>query len=90
MSPTEIEALAHRTAWRYAHSKDPHHSSTYTFNQSCLLDFSQKLIAAMLKRIADEEPVSSNAIARAQVLMAADQARRSLDKGGDSPEAAPG
>lgn len=35
----QIEALAHRIAWRYKKSSDPHHSDTYTFNRSTLIQF---------------------------------------------------
>ena len=47
----EVIALAHRKAWRYKKSSDPHHSDTYTFNESTLLDF----VAAIL---AQKEPVA--------------------------------
>lgn len=39
----DIEGFARITAWRYKRSKDPHHSDTYTFNRSTLLDFVRKL-----------------------------------------------
>jgi hypothetical protein len=68
-----VEELAHRTAWRYARSRDPHHSDTYTFNRTCLLDFADKLVAAALERIAGEPPISGNTLAQARVLMAAAQ-----------------
>ena len=45
MDEKEIEALAHRMAWRYAKSQDPHHSDTYTFNRYCLLRFVDELLA---------------------------------------------
>lgn len=41
----DVEMLAHRTAWRYKKSSDPHHSDTYTFNRETLLDFARKLRA---------------------------------------------
>ena len=44
MTNEEILALAHREAWRYKKSSDPHHSDTYTFNRSTLLEFSRKLV----------------------------------------------
>ena len=47
-----VEELAHRTAWRYAHSQDPHHSHTYTFNRTCLMAFAEKLQAAERERCA--------------------------------------
>jgi hypothetical protein len=34
-----VESIALRKAWKYKHSSDPHHSDTYTFNRTCLLDF---------------------------------------------------
>jgi hypothetical protein len=40
---TDIEAIAHSKAWRYRKSSDPHHSDTYTFNRSCLIDFVRAL-----------------------------------------------
>lgn len=39
LTEVEIEALAHRRAWRYKHSSDPSHSHTYTFNGHTLQDF---------------------------------------------------
>jgi hypothetical protein len=47
-----VETLAHRTAWRYRKSSDPHHSDTFTFNRACLLDFAEKLLAAERERMA--------------------------------------
>lgn len=38
-TPEQIEALAHRIAWRYKKSSDPHHSDTYTFNKDALIQF---------------------------------------------------
>ncbi len=45
MSDEEILALAHREAWRYKKSSDPHHSDTYTFNRSTLLSFASTIVA---------------------------------------------
>lgn len=39
----EILDIAHRTAWKYKFSKDPHHSDTYTFNKTCMIDFARKV-----------------------------------------------
>lgn len=39
----DVEALAHRIAWRYKKSSDPHHSDTYTFNRATLLQFAEAL-----------------------------------------------
>ena len=39
----QVEQLAHRTCWRYRHSSDPAHSSTYTFNRHTLLEFVRAL-----------------------------------------------
>ena len=50
MSEQEIEALAHRVAWRYAKSSDPNHSDTYTFNRQCLMQFVGALLAAERER----------------------------------------
>lgn len=41
----QIEALAHRIAWRYKKSSDPNHSDTYTFNRATLLQFAAALAA---------------------------------------------
>lgn len=38
--------LAHRTAWRYKKSSDPHHSDTYTFNENTLLQFADQVVKA--------------------------------------------
>lgn len=43
MTTDETLDLAHREAWRYKKSSDPHHSDTYTFNRSTLLEFARKL-----------------------------------------------
>jgi hypothetical protein len=42
----EVEAIAHREAWRYKHSSDPSHSHAYTFNRACLLAFAEKIAQA--------------------------------------------
>jgi len=39
----EILDIAHRTAWKYKFSNDPHHSDTYTFNKACMIDFARKV-----------------------------------------------
>ena len=39
MTDYEVLELAHRTCWKYKHSKDPHHSDTYTFNKHTMLEF---------------------------------------------------
>jgi hypothetical protein len=44
-----VEDLAHRKCWRYRHSSDPAHSSTYTFNRATLLDFADALLAAVVR-----------------------------------------
>ncbi len=46
MTNDETLELAHRKAWRYKKSSDPHHSDTYTFNQSTLLEFARNLVEA--------------------------------------------
>lgn len=45
MTKDEIEALAHRTCWRYRKSGDPHHSDTYTFNAATLHEFVRRVVA---------------------------------------------
>ena len=47
-----IIELAHRICWRYKHSKDPHHSSTYTFNESTLQQFAKTIRAEALEEAA--------------------------------------
>lgn len=49
MTEHEIEALAHRTAWRYKKSGDPAHSDTYTFNRTTLLQFARALEHGLYK-----------------------------------------
>jgi hypothetical protein len=39
MTDYEVLQLAHRTCWKYKHSKDPNHSDTYTFNEHTLKEF---------------------------------------------------
>lgn len=46
LTEDQIEAMAHRRAWRYKKSTDPHHSDTYTFNRATLLDFVRGITAA--------------------------------------------
>ena len=46
-----IIELAHRICWRYKHSKDPHHSSTYTFNESTLQQFAKTIRADLMKQV---------------------------------------
>lgn len=45
MTDDEVLAQAHREAWRYKKSSDPHHSDTYTFNRATLLEFARKITA---------------------------------------------
>jgi hypothetical protein len=45
LSDEQIEALAHRMAWRYKKSSDPHHSDTFTFNLTTLVQFARALAA---------------------------------------------
>ena len=54
MTNNEILELGHRKAWRYKKSGDPHHSDTYTFNRSTLLEFARKLLAAGREACANE------------------------------------
>lgn len=39
----KLEELAHRIAWRYKKSSDPHHSDTYTFNKDTLIQFAAEI-----------------------------------------------
>jgi len=43
MTDDEILKLAHRMAWKYKHSNNANHSSTYTFNDVCMIDFAKKI-----------------------------------------------
>ena len=52
MTDRELLELAHREAWRYKKSSDPHHSDTYTFNHSTLLEFARKLTIAEREKCA--------------------------------------
>jgi len=52
----QIEAMAHRRAWRYKKSSDPHHSDTYTFNRATLLEFVRFDIAALASTTGEAEP----------------------------------
>lgn len=44
VSDDDILTAGHRLAWRYKHSTDPSHSSTYTFNRACLLQFARAIL----------------------------------------------
>jgi len=46
LSDADIAHIGHRKAWRYKHSSDPNHSSTYTFNRACLIAFGRAILAA--------------------------------------------
>ena len=54
-----IIELAHRICWRYKHSKDPHHSSTYTFNESTLQQFAKTIRAEALEEARTGEWINS-------------------------------
>ena len=43
LTDEEILKLAHRVCWKYKHSRDPHHSDTYTFNKHTMLDFARAI-----------------------------------------------
>lgn len=77
MIEQEIEALAHRMAWRYAKSHDPNHSDTYTFNRQCLVQFAQALQAAERERCAKLETLLKRCrpIIEADAQMMADISR---------------
>ena len=65
-----IIELAHRICWRYKHSKDPHHSSTYTFNESTLQQFAKTIRAEALEEAAkwfedEEHPLQPKKVAAA-------------------------
>ena len=45
MTDDYIQMLAHRKAWRYRKSSDPHHSDSYTFNKHTLIDFARAIEA---------------------------------------------
>lgn len=51
MDGFKILEIAHRTAWKYKKSSDPHHSDTYTFNECTIIDFAQKVTREMEIRI---------------------------------------
>lgn len=57
MQDDEILKIAHRTAWKYKHSTDPHHSDTYTFNNMCMIDFARKVLNGSAV-----EPIGKNEI----------------------------
>jgi len=56
----QIEAMAHRRAWRYKKSSDPHHSDTYTFNRATLLEFVRFDIAALASTTGEAAPVAAS------------------------------
>ena len=45
VSDEDILSLGQRNAWRYKYSSDPAHSSTYTFNDVCLVQFARAILA---------------------------------------------
>lgn len=46
MTDGDIIAKAHRMCWKYKFSSDLNHSSTYTFNDACLIDFIRAILAS--------------------------------------------
>jgi len=56
MNKKKVLEIAHRTAWKFKHSSDPSHSSTYTFNESTLIDFVNKIHEARSESIEIELP----------------------------------
>lgn len=46
MTDADILDVAHRMAWRYKKSRDTHHSDTYTFNATTMVDFVRRMMAA--------------------------------------------
>lgn len=56
VSDDDILIAGHRLAWRYKHSTDPSHSSTYTFNRACLLQFARAILALRPAQQATPEP----------------------------------
>lgn len=76
MTKDEIEAIAHRKAWKYKHSSDPHHSHTYTFNTMTLHDFAD----ALLKQASQDRQDAEKAL---NVLLAWMEKRYDNDQGLD-------
>lgn len=58
LTDEKIKELAHRRAWRYKKSSDPHHSDTYTFNDLTLGDFARAIESAVREELAKQEPVA--------------------------------
>jgi hypothetical protein len=79
LTDADIEATAHRKAWRYEKSSDPAHSDTYTFNQSTLVNFSRTIIAM---NVAQAAPVAAEALTVEEFIAIAD-ATKSADPGRD-------
>lgn len=73
MTSDEVLTLAHREAWRYKKSSDPHHSDIYTFNRSTLLEFARKL--AMTER------ESCAKVCDAEAVKMEEGARRAIESG---------
>lgn len=68
VSDDDILTAGHRLAWRYKHSSDPSHSSTYTFNRACLLQFARAILALRPQSEPDELSPDFTDTARAALL----------------------
>ena len=67
-----IMMLAHRTAWKYKHSGDPAHSDTYTFNDTCMVDFVRKVQAQAIEacaRVCDAKADACNSDSLTQSIL---------------------
>ena len=46
LTDADILDTAHRMAWRYKHSSDPHHSHTYAFTNRTMVEFVRRLLGS--------------------------------------------
>ena len=64
-SDEEIRRLGRHGAWRYKYSSDPAHSSTYKFNDACLLQFARAILALRPQSAQQAVPMTEEQIVAA-------------------------
>ena len=62
VSDEDILSLGQRNAWRYKYSSDPAHSSTYTFNDVCLVQFTRAILALRPQSVPMTDEVKEQAL----------------------------
>jgi hypothetical protein len=85
MTQDDILQWAHRTAWRYKKSSDPHHSDTYTFNADTLAAFASLVRSSALEEAAAEADYYAKHSVNARTIATAIRALKQGSDSGHSP-----